>query len=79
MREADILFAMTAIRKVLAQSPRAKDTAKGVHEFWIPWEEPRPYSAVTIRALERLQKLGEMEVIRQKDGSMVWCARHDAD
>lgn len=75
MREADILFAMAAIRKTLMHSPHVKDTAKGVHEFWILWEEPRPLISVTVRALERLQSMGEVEVVRQQDGSMVWRAQ----
>ncbi|HYD80212.1 MAG TPA: hypothetical protein VEC06_10420 [Paucimonas sp.] len=56
-----ILAAAAAIRQYLSTRPNAKDTAEGIHQWWIPWgDRPEPL-AVTIAALEHLEAAGVVE------------------
>lgn len=72
MNEQHVLQAMQAIRARLARSPRAGDTVKGIHTWWIGWAEPVPHVAVTEQALQRLAAEGLVEQCVMEDGTGVW-------
>ncbi len=72
MNEQHVLQAMQAIRAHLARSPRAGDTVRGIHMWWIGWAEPMPHVAVTEQALQRLAAEGLVEQRVMEDGAGVW-------
>jgi hemolysin-activating ACP:hemolysin acyltransferase len=72
MNEQHVLQAMQSIRAHLARSPRAGDTVKGIHMWWIDWTEPIPHAAVTEQALQRLAAQGLVQECVMEDGTGVW-------
>ena len=78
MNEQHVLQAMQAIRAHLARSPRAGDTIRGIHMWWIGWTEPAPHAAVTEQALQRLAGEGLVEQCVMEDGTGVWRRRQVA-
>jgi hypothetical protein len=54
-------FAALCIRRKLENAPHSVDTVKGIHSFWIEWEEPVPPETTTLEALERLEGEGVVE------------------
>ncbi len=79
MNEQHVLQAMQAIRAHLARSPRAGDTVKGIHMWWISWAEPAPPAAVTEQALQRLAAQGLVAQCVMEDGTSVWRRHQVAD
>jgi hypothetical protein len=59
--EEIINFAMLSIRQYLTAHPDSADTAEGIHQWWISWPDLQESITVTIEALERLEKFGEVE------------------
>ena len=57
-------FAMQEISRYLIQRPDAADTAEGVHHWWIQWPDSAAPMAVTLAALEQLERDGLMQHIR---------------
>ncbi len=79
MNEAEVHFAMSAIRRFLAAYPAAVDSTEGVHQFWVDWVEPRPDVDVTLQALARLSELGEVRSVRLQSGLNRWRKNFLAD
>lgn len=79
MNEQHVLQAMQAIRLHLQRSPRAGDTVKGIHLWWIGWAEPMPHVAATEQALQRLAAQGLVESCEMEDGTSVWRRCQAAD
>ncbi len=78
MNTVDVQFAKEGIRRFLEAAPGAADTDRGIHDYWINWEEPRPYVDVTTEALKSLEADGVVESCMLEDGRLVWRARmHD--
>lgn len=66
MRSHDVLTAMQQIKLLLERAPDSAETAEGIHNWWIPWDEPAPGVEVTQEALNRLEREGIVR--REKNG-----------
>jgi hypothetical protein len=56
--------------------PDSADSVDGIHQWWIQWLEPAESRAVTLAALEQLEREGVMEVIRLAELDL-WRRRRD--
>lgn len=67
-------FAEFCIRRKLERSPHSVDTIKGIHSFWIQWQEPVPPESITLEALQRLEIDGVVERVAL-DTQELWTLR----
>ncbi|WP_431094976.1 hypothetical protein [Polaromonas aquatica] len=74
MNKQLVNFAVLCIQRKLKSAPHSVDTVKGIHAFWISWEEPIPPEATTLEALERLEREGVMERVAL-DTQELWMMR----
>lgn len=70
-------FAVLCIRRKLESAPHSVDTVKGIHAFWIDWEEPAPPEATTLEALEKLEGEGVVERVAL-DTQELWMRRKES-
>ncbi|WP_457282534.1 hypothetical protein [Polaromonas sp. P5_D5] len=70
-------FAVLCIRRKLESAPHSVDTARGIHSFWIDWEEPVPPEATTLEALERLESDGVVERVAL-DTQELWMMKKES-
>lgn len=72
MNEEHIIdFAASAIRQYLSEHPASADTLEGIHRWWIRWPGREESSLITLAALERLERLNEVEQIKF-GSSVLW-------
>ncbi|MEO7885933.1 hypothetical protein [Polaromonas sp.] len=70
-------LAVLCIRRKLESAPHSVDTVKGIHSFWIQWEEPVPPETTTLEALERLEVDGVVERVTL-DTQELWTIRKES-
>ena len=58
---------MQAICLHLERHPMAGDTAQGIHDWWIGWQEPRPPLEVTMQALQQLRDQQHVQCVPPDD------------
>jgi hypothetical protein len=65
MSMEDLLrFAKDAIVHYVEARPESADTLEGIHHWWIQWPGAAESMAVTLAALEQLERDGLMQGIR---------------
>ena len=62
--EKNIEYAVSAIRRFLHERPESADTLDGIHRWWIHWPLQQEASLTTLKALERLERLGEVRQLK---------------
>lgn len=70
-------FAALCIRRKLEIAPHSVDTVKGIHSFWIQWEEPVPPESTTLEALVRLEVDGVVARVAL-DTQELWTIRKES-
>lgn len=61
MDEQLIQFACDSIKNYLHTSPTSADTAIGIHQWWIQWNDLPESILITTIALRRLEESGLLE------------------
>jgi hypothetical protein len=62
MTDDQVMAAAAAIRCYLSSRPQAKDSAEGIHQWWIAWDGGAPALIdVTAAALDHLEAEGVLE------------------
>lgn len=72
--ERDMAGVVRAILAYLRERPAAIDSARGIQEWWLAGHQPPAHALLVLRALERLERAGQVRRIVNPDGTALFAA-----